>query len=256
MADGYWVVRTYESGAVGEKIKFFVPGARPDKRSARREKDAAKKEAQNEYAAVKNAARIINANFGPACWLIGLDYDADGLEKLTERAGDGELNELRAAAEHEMRLCLRRVKRELSKSCGELKYFAVTSDMDGGTGEAVRVHHHLIVNAEAKDALVKKWKLGGVNFEPLRDQIDYLRLAEYLLRQVRRCENAKKFLTSRNLVRPEPKDRIALSEAEVRVPKGGKLLLRGEYKPGQAQYIRYMLPRGKWKRPGDTPRKE
>ena len=34
--NGYWVVRTYEAGAVGEKTKFWVPGERPSK-SGRRE---------------------------------------------------------------------------------------------------------------------------------------------------------------------------------------------------------------------------
>lgn len=255
MAEGYWVVRTYEAGAVGEKTKFFVPGARPEKRNAKKERDAAKKEAQNEYAAIKNAARIINANFGAGDWLIGLDYDKESYARLERCAAehpekDG-MDAMREAAEHELRLCMRRVKRELGKAGEQLRLFAVTSDMDGDTGEAVRLHHHIIVNAEAKDAFLAKWGRGGVDFEPLREQIDYYRLAEYLLRQVRRVPNAKKSLTSRNLIRPEPKDRIALSEAELRVPKGGKLLHRSEYSPGQAQYIRYMLPREKWKRPGD-----
>ena len=39
--DGYWIVRTYEAGNVGEKTKFFVPGARPT-RSQRRLRDAAR----------------------------------------------------------------------------------------------------------------------------------------------------------------------------------------------------------------------
>ena len=37
--EGYWIVRTYEAGNVGEKTKFFVPGARPT-RSQRRLRDA------------------------------------------------------------------------------------------------------------------------------------------------------------------------------------------------------------------------
>ena len=54
--------------------------------------------------------------------------------------------------------------------------------------------------------------------------------------------DAKKYTSSRNLVRPQPKDRVAYSEAEVRVPKGGTLLFRNEFKPGHPQYIRYVLP--------------
>lgn len=254
MAEGYWVVRTYESGAVGEKTKFFVPGARPDRRSAKKEKDAAKKQEQNEHSAVKNAARIINANFGSGDILLGLDYNESGYLKLeryaAEHPAEDDMESIRQAAEHELRLCLRRVKRELAKDGKELRCFAVTSDMDGKTGESVRVHHHLIISGDAKDAFLAKWaQLGGVDWEHLRKQIDYTPLAEYLLRQVRRVPDAKKYMTSRNLFRPEPKDRIALSDAELRLPKGAKLLHRGEYRPGTAQYMRYMLPREKWMRP-------
>lgn len=257
MAEGYWVVRTYEAGAVGEKTKFWVAGARPERRSRKKELDAAKKQEQNEYSALKNAARLINANFGAGDLLIGLDYSDAGMARLEKHAAenpaDGEaahMEAIRQAAERELRLCLRRVKRELAKDGIALRYLAVTSDMDGDTGEAVRVHHHIVVNAEARDAFVQKWAaLGGVEWETLREQIDYIRLAEYLLKQVRRVPDAKKFLTSRNLARPEPKDRIALSDAELRVPKGGKLLHRSEYRPGGPQYMRYMLPKEKWRKP-------
>lgn len=260
MAEGYWVVRTYEAGAVGEKTKFWVAGARPEKRSRKKEMEAAKKQEQNEYSALKNASRLINANFGAGDLLIGLDYSEAGMARLeryaAESPAEGENEEtahmeaIRRAAERELRLCLRRVKRELAKDGTQLRYLAVTSDMDGDTGEAVRVHHHIIVNEEGKEAFVQKWaSLGGVEWETLREQVDYIRLAEYLLRQVRRVPDAKKFLTSRNLVRPEPKDRIAVSDAELRVPRGGKLLHRSEYRPGGPQYMRYMLPRERWRKP-------
>lgn len=52
---GYWVVRTYEAGAVGEKTKFWVPGERPSK-SGRREKQEIKKQEQNEQSAEKSMA--------------------------------------------------------------------------------------------------------------------------------------------------------------------------------------------------------
>ena len=67
--------------------------------------------------------------------------------------------------------------------------------------------------------------------------------------QVRRVPDHKKYISSRNLLRVEPKDRIAMSEAEVRVPKGGVLLFREAYHPGLSQYIRYILPENRRKRP-------
>lgn len=306
MAEGYWVIRTYEAGQVGEKIKFWCPGKKPTK-SGRRERAELKKQEQNGYACLKNAARVLNANFREGDLLIGLDYSDEGLRKLEARAfseptsrargcasehasyvsepagadaaADSEkilrgssfsesdplalgsdsagevetlgsdpdeaerMEAIRQAAEKELINCLRRVKRELQKAGIELRYhLAITSDMDGDTGEQVRVHHHLVVNREAREAFFAKWTLGGVFSEPLAKQKDYTPLAEYLLRQVRRVKDEKKYTCSRNLIRPQPRDRVALSDAEVRVPKGGELLFRGAYRPGQPQYIRYVMP--------------
>lgn len=252
--DGYWIVRTYESGAVGEKIKYWISGARPDRRSLKAERDAAKKQAQNDASAVKQFARLINANYTERDYLIGLDYSDEGLRKISQRLGrairSDELygDDVREAAEHELRLCVRRVKRQLAAEGIELRIVSVTSDMNGDTGEPVRVHHHLIVNAEARDAFLAKWQLGGVSYEHMFDQLDYTPLAEYLMHQVRRIPDARKYTSSRNLIRPAPKDRVALSDAQLRAPKGGKLLYASEFRAGAAQYIRYMLPPEKWHR--------
>ena len=266
MQEGYWIIRTYESGAVGEKTKFWVQGARPSSRNRRKEKSEIKKQEQNEYSAQKQLARLINANFCQGDLLMGLDYSPEGMERLeayiaehpfpAEATGDEEadhMEQFRQAAEREMRLCLRRVKRELQKQNIALKYIAITSDMDGDTGETVRVHHHLIVNQEAREVFVQKWAdLGGVNWSPLSGQPDYTPIAEYFIRQVRRIPDAKKYISSRNLERPVPKDRAVISDAELRVPKGGKLLFRNAFVPGRAQYIRYVLPeRKKTEPPGE-----
>lgn len=256
MGEGYWVVRTYEGpGAVGEKIKFFVSGARPERRSRKREKDAEKKIAQNRQAAVREAARVIHANYRAGDYLVGLDYDPEGLAKVEAWAEQqsGELSRedrVLMGAERELQLCIRRVRRELAKRGIQLRYhLAVTSDMDGDTGETVRVHHHLIVNRRAAKVIREKWTLGGVSLRKLRRQPDYTPIAEYLIKQVRHRQNEKAYLSSKNLVRPQPKDRVALSGAELRVPRGGKLLYRGAVIPGFPQYIRYELPPEKQRMP-------
>ena len=73
MKDGYWVVRTYESGIIGEKTKFWIQGARPTSKARRKEKSDIKKQEQNEYAAVKALARLMHANFHQGDVLLGLD---------------------------------------------------------------------------------------------------------------------------------------------------------------------------------------
>jgi len=267
MKDGYWVVRTYQAGAVGEKTKFWVPGARPSSKSSRKEKSEIRKQEQNEHSATKQLARLINANFGEGDWFLGLDYSPAGMDRLIAWAKKKGLSPesedesvrmdaIRAAAEHEMTLLFRRIKHTLVKEEREetLRYVAITSDMDGDTGEVVRIHHHLIVPRALRDIFVEKWKeLGHVAWSPLSKQADYTPIAEYLMRQVRRVPDAKKYTRSRNLIVPKPKDRAVATDAELRVPKGGTLLHRNEYKPGRPQYIRYVLPPKAGKGAGKDP---
>lgn len=257
MKDGYWVVRTYEAGQVGEKTKYFVLGDRT-RRNRRKEESSIKKQEQNEYSAKKRLARLINANFTHGDILLGLDYSDASYKKLERSARkaapdydslpeDDQLRCIREAAAQEMVNYLRRVKRALEKEgrADELKYIAITSDMDGDTKETVRVHHHLIVPASCEHIIRMKWGHGGTYCKPLSKQEDYMPIAEYLIAQVLGTLNAKKFVSSRNLIRPQPKDRVAVSDAEIRVPRNCKLIQRAEYKRGAPQYIRYILPEKK-----------
>jgi len=257
MKDGYWVVRTYEAGQVGEKTKYFVLGDRT-RRNRRKEESSIKKQEQNEYSTKKRLARLINANFTHGDILLGLDYSDASYKKLERSARksapdydslpeEDQLRCIREAAAQEMANYLRRVKRALEKECraDELKYVAITSDMDGDTKETVRVHHHLIIPASCEHIIRVKWGHGGTYCKPLSKQEDYMPIAEYLIAQVRGELNAKKFVSSRNLIRPQPKDRIAVSDAEIRVPRNCKLIQRAEYKRGAPQYIRYILPEKK-----------
>ena len=253
MKEGYWVIRTYEAGSIGEKIKFFIPGDRPTGKLRRKDKSAVRKAEQNAYSAVKTMARLLNENFKPKDLLMGLDYSEEGLEKVKQlgrKKGlpiDSEdeqeaMDALWEAAAQSLNNALRRVKRRLEQD-QELKAVYITSDMDGQTGETVRVHHHLVVNAGMEQAFLAAWEqcgFGGVSWTPLSEiNEDRTAIAEYFIRQVRRIPDAKKYHSTRNLKRPQPKDRVALSDAEVRVPAGAELLFRQEFKPGRPQYIRY-----------------
>lgn len=224
-------MRTYEAGGIGEKIKFFVPGEKPS-RSQRRLKAEAKKQKWNDQNAVRRMARAIHANFrGGRDWLLGLEYD------------EAHLPEDRAGANHQLRLWLERVRRACKRAGVEVRYIAISSDMNGKTGELVRWHHHVLINREAAEIALAKWTAGGTHRETLYRQVDQTGLAEYLMDQVRReVPEEKKYIPSRNLIRVAPKDRAALSGAEIKPPKGGMLLHRSEYVPGQPQYIRYILP--------------
>lgn len=262
--EGYYVIRTYEAGRVGEKTKFFVPGSRSDTvRGRRREASAIKKAEQNEYSSVKALARLINANTSRLSVFVGLDYSDEGLARVKKRASemakaDGKVyrrmkvaereDYIFEAAAHEAELVLRRVARSCKEAGKELSYIVVTSDRNGETGEKVRVHHHLLVSAGCEQFFIDKWgRLGTVNHKPMRKQEDYYVVAKYLMDQVRRIPDAKKYRSSRKLVRVVPKDRVVSSGSVMRVPKGGKLLYMAETGPYMPQYMRYVLPRERWK---------
>jgi len=257
MREGYWVVRTYQAGSVGEKTKYFIPGSRPTGKVHRKGRDAVRKQEQNEYSAQKALARLINANFGKGSLLMGLDYSSEGMERILAWGRSNGLpvddedetvsrNAIWEAAAHELDIAVRRVKRRLKEQGIELKAILSTSDMDGETGEPARVHHHLVVNGGVQDAFLDAWEkygLGGVSWSPFWvNQDDRTPIAEYIINQVRHIPDAKKYRSTRNLERPQPKDRIALTDAELRVPKGCKLLFRQQWSAGQNQYIRYRLP--------------
>lgn len=261
MAKGYWEIITIKAGAVEEKSKHFV-AADPDSGKARG-KTSAKKQKYNDENAARRLARLLNLNFKPGDTLLGLDYDDEHLAKVEERArkmqreaGDTDLtwaDFIRKAAEHELRLCLDRVRRECKKQNMELKYVAVTSDMDGETGELVRIHHHLVIDRDCLEIFRKKWGKGRCVGKPIQQQKDLTAIAEYMVRQVRRVPNDKIYMPSRNLKQPTVFRRQVSGPAELRVPKGCELLYRAEYEPGWSgvQYIRYFRPTSKW--PGCAP---
>ncbi len=242
MRNGYWVIRTYKAGRVVEKTKYWVAGEKPT-RSKRKMKSDIRKQQHNGICCVRELARLLNANFEKRDILLGLDYSDKGIEKVLEKVDkacdEKELGEYRAA-EHELKLFIRRVSRECKARGIEFKYIAVTSDLNGDTGETVRLHHHLVINAEALEVCREKWSLGRIHSDKLSGQADYTPIAEYMLKQVRHIRDARKYVSSRNLLRPEPTDRIAQSGAELRTPAGCVLLQRSEYRPELPQYIRYV----------------
>lgn len=249
---GYWEIITVTSGVVEEKSKSFI-SSDPVK-SIRCKKTSAKKQALNEKDCVRRMARSLNANFIPGDILLGLDYSENHYaavearaRKLMAEAEEGcELSwedYIRMAATHELTLCMDRVRRFLKKEDVELKYLAITSDMDGKTGEMVRIHHHVVIPRNCLEAFKAKWGKGRVKGKPIEQELDHTQIAEYLCAQVRRVPDAKKYMPSRNLKKPKVKRRIVPGNAELRVPKGCELLYRGAHEPGwTSQYIRYFRP--------------
>ena len=241
MKDGYWVIRTYTSGSVGEKIKYWVSGVKPVRSSRRMSSDVNKLE-KNEKQSEKNLARILNTNFGAQGGvLVGLDYSDEAYSKLFLYCKNRE--EVNEEAKHQVSLCLRRVQRVAKERGIEVKAVIVTADRDGETQEEVRVHHHIVVNKEAAELFGEKWKHGeSVDYENLySDQKDRTPLAHYLMLQVARIKDGKAYITTRNLEKAKCVDRIAKNGSEIALPKNSELIYRSAHAAGLNQYLRYRI---------------
>lgn len=246
--EGYWVIRTYVSGIIGEKVKYWVPGEKPTK-SIRKMKSDIRKQKQNENDAVKRLARLIHANMKAGDCFHALTYNDESLAKLMallpqELNEEERMNALYFLAHHQLQLYLRRCREACKKAGVEFKYIAITSDMDGKTGEVARIHHHIVAPKEVEEILVEKWTMGEVRKRYVWNEADHTGLADYMIRQVRHLPDAKKYIPSRNLVVPAPsKPRLAKGGKEVQPPRGAELLYRAPFKKGMPQYIRYIVPR-------------
>ena len=258
MADVY-MERIIEAGKVREKILYRVHANTQPRRGRRKGATLARKQDANERSCVKRFARILNANYAHGDLMLGLTFSDVEIRKLIDKVGT-DINAIYEAVEHEAELGMRRFKRALGEKGKDLRAVIVVSDMDGDTGEMVRPHIHMIVPAEgfsmrdgvlmiAEKSVEKVWKKGIVNYQPLRDQDDYTPLAEYLMRQVRRRPDAKKYKTTRNMRKPRlVSERLVYRNAPIKAPKGAKVLHISEYVPGEAQYVRYIPAKPKTNR--------
>lgn len=258
--EGYWIIRTYQSGRIGEKIKYWVPGARPTK-SKRKMRSDIRKQKQNEVDATRRLARVINCNFKGGDLWDALTYDPENYNRLMERIpdhldGEQARDFLYALADHELENYIRRCRRACKKAGLDFKFIAITSDMNGETQEPVRIHHHIITTREAAEVCRSQWQNGGIEKDYVWDETDHYGLAKYVMDQVRRIPDAKKYRRSRNLLTPDPKDRLAKTGKEVQPPKDAEIIYRAAYTPGRPQYVRYILPEKKEKTGGPDCRPE
>ena len=248
---------------VEERTKYPV---RSDGTGNRRNaKRAAARGARRNDSAERQVARLLNNNFAAGTDVhIVLEYDDGELGKISEKAeramcaGADDVRvqerELRDAlfceGQSDLENYIRRVRRACAKSKIELRYLAVTSDMDGKTGEDARLHHHLIVNAEAAGICREKWRGTAWEAELYNVNGDLSALAEYLIRQARSVPGTQRYKPSRTLEQPITTEPIPLvgnaakyAENEMALPKGCRLLYRSTYVRGACQYIRYFRPK-------------
>lgn len=212
----------------------------------------------NEKACITRLTQILNNNFDAGDLLIGLDFDADSYKKLLQNGTDTDA--IRALAEKELDNFLLRMKRTLKKIGITPKTVAVVADIDGDTGEYVRPHIHIVITGNGftmRDKklfcgdreMTKLWGRGRVSWKSLHDQASYGPIARYLLKQVRRIPDARKYKASRNMTKPEITERIVHRYRVLRAPEGALEIAHSELNDdtqNRCQYVMY-IPRKKRK---------
>lgn len=239
------MVTTIISGEVVERRKTRVR-QNPKKRGGRiRGNSSEKKIVGNKEYAKLALARIINCNFSAGDLWLTLKYDEEGLASVGDEF---------EAADHQAALFLERIGRRLKKLGVIFRWIRCTSNLDGDTGEAVRLHNHLLIPGGAfvirdrelwigEEKVEDIWGKGGVDWQILRKQKDYKRLANYIVNQARNLPDEKKWHTSRNMKKPIVRRRIATTGGALRVPAGAKELPGSKYDPERGMnYVRYIKP--------------
>ncbi|MDO4516533.1 MAG: hypothetical protein Q4C76_05295 [Bacillota bacterium] len=247
-----WMLIKRVSGRVVEKTTVCVPVGTRER--GRREKTkggtTALKQDENERNAEKRLARVINCNFRPGDVLLTASWSEEAWEALSQRAEKlGEIHpdlcpedRLVMAAEQEGSNWIRRIQRAKKARGGTalLRYVLVASDMDGKIGEAKRVHLHALFPRWAKELAVEAWKCGWVDIRNLREQDDYTPIAEYLLRQVRRRPDGKKYRTAQNMDKPIVTVQDIPGNLPLKVRKNEVVMQHREDGPDRPSYLRVV----------------
>ena len=246
-----WYIRTYLcDNGVEDKTKFPVPeGEIPRKNGNRKRESTLRRAEKGATEARTEVARLLNCNFlAKRDYCMTLEYGRKAYSSLLAKAGRNRDN-LWLQADHQAELFIRRVQRECRKRGIEFRYLYVTSDRDGkDSARAVRVHHHIVVNAEAIEICRKKWTAGDAWANVLYGGRggDLGDLAAYLIGQVRHFPGKSRYSPSRNLKKARPMDAVRARnpEADLTVPKGCVKIWAAEHRAGRPQHIRYWRPPG------------
>lgn len=142
----------------------------------------------NRRNAVVNLKRKINHNFIPGDWHLVLTYAGD--EPTKRQAKKDRTN------------FLRRLKDAAKKQGKEFKYIIVTEF------ENKRIHHHIVCTDIGINLICDKWTNGQVRPSRLDKKRNYVKLAEYLIKETSKtfrnhdCPFKRRFSCSRNIVNP------------------------------------------------------
>lgn len=220
-----------------ERTRYAVGDNAQPRGKRKKGNTGARKQEANFRSAVKQLSRALNCNCDERGLLLTLTYSEEGLMQISKQKTNPE--EIRREADRRLMQWIRRARRVAKITF----YAAITSDMDGDSGEERRVHSHVVLMAQgiSLDQLGAMWNLGTVDIRHIKKQTDLTPVAVYMLRQVHREADKKKYHISRGAERPQTVERQVIVNAPIKAPAGAKILERSEYAPDTiAQYIRYI----------------
>nr|DAH40244.1 MAG TPA: protein of unknown function DUF1424 [Bacteriophage sp.] len=201
---------------VTRAIVDYHDRARPEPGGKRCKKVKPSSEAQRKNNLRRSAQRLtmdLNANFDEECWYLTWNYKT----------------ELRPKDKEEMlqqvKKTLRNLRKVYKKAGLELKYVWVPE-----IGPRGACHIHIVVSAITINLIRHCWEYGGMYIEPLRDDRNYRKLAEYFVKYSEKTretwggKQAGRYNPSKNLVHPETKKhrrrKKTFSAGEIHVPEG------------------------------------
>lgn len=241
--EGMYMITKIISGSVVERRKTYV-GRRPSRRGARiKGASSEKKQENNRQQAILTLARTLNCNYSHGDGYLTLSFADEALA-----ACGGTLEGAKKAG----RKFLDRVGYRMKKHGEVLKWVLVPSELDGETGELVRVHIHVVISGHGlrledgvfylyDEKLEDVWGNGEVDVQILRRQKDYYPLARYLIMQARGVADEKKYSVSRNMVKPRVEHLYTYSPAPLRVPAGASALPGTRYDSETGvNFVRYI----------------
>lgn len=241
--EGMYMITKITSGSVVERRKTYV-GHRPSRRGARiKGASSEKKQENNRQQAILALARTLNCNYSHGDGYLTLSFTDDALA-----ACGGTLEGAKKAG----RKFLDRVAYRMKKHGKVLKWVMVPSELNGETGELVRVHVHVVISGHGlrledgvfwlyDEKLEDVWGNGDVDVQILRRQKDYYPLARYLILQARGAADEKKYSVSRNMVKPKVEHLYTWSPSPLRVPPGASALPGTRYDPETGvNFVRYI----------------
>lgn len=196
------------SGAVMEVRRTWLPSRDCDtikKRGIRIAGNSSEKKIrQNEQEAIKQLARLLNANLEKNWMLVTVKYD------------DAHLPTERAALKKSIAKYLKAVRAAFKAEHGRTpRYLAVNGTWSVKNERPARWHHHIVIEACSRDLLAELWHGGGsVICEDIDNRQDHTALAVYLYRNTERAERGEcRWSTSRgNLAKPIYTEPVEVSD--------------------------------------------